>query len=502
MGHRLTIVLVAVVVAAALGSDEGPDPARELCRVAPMLQAEIARHVVHDGETEFRSFCASVGSLRLRIACQRLMEAMEQDSLEDYRRVADLVLPHAERIGRGLDEEYGIPSALRDVRFRRSLDPARGFALQRLIREQRDVEAQGNLEPGEHLRRYRLLHEQYRSMGYERGLMFVERNMEYAYRKLGNPRRAERAARSAIGRARRLGDIVMLCQTLGELGYYEKTVDGAVDSARAHYDEACRLALKHRLPDQAGRLIEFESNRQAREGRLALAMETAFRAQRVCRELLGGGAEVRFVFAAIRRFAELGCWDAAEQQLARCPPLLRQLDYMQGYVVPWGRDVELTRARALLARGRVDSARVIYSKHRDDVHATGSRGKYSSFLLDWTDGLLEAGAPAEALTLAEEALTYCDSLHVTEMVPDLAMSKARALAELGRSAEAAGALALADAAAAHQAVQDRNDLALARQVLRLRLLQTQGESPAVREAAARAWSDLRSFARRLDAGPQ
>jgi hypothetical protein len=494
------IVLLAIALTLLLQPGGNANRVQALMAFVPTFPIETARHLVQDSDAKLRAFGEDAGSLALRTCAARLREGLEQDSYEAYRRAVPVVLPALERLSLCFAQVYDDQSVIHDTRFQAALGLAEGFRLNHTLREFEQTARQPNLEPGEVLARCDDFNARFQALGYERGVMLVERLRCSAMIKQGDPRRYGLML-STLDRARRLGDSGFTCQILGEIGAIHLS-RGDVDSMQFYYDEAYRIAMRHRLPDQAARLIDFAANRKTREGRLALATELSMRAQSVCRELHGGGYELRFVLASIGRFADLGCWEAVEQQLSRCPSLLRQIQADTILARTFQLDLERCRARALMARGQVDSATKVYERIRDAFFAYQVRPGYAAMLLEWASGLADAGVPDQALPLVEEGLAYCDSLNVPEVALPLSIEHAEVLFDLAHYDDAGRALDDCDVRAAANHVEDLGRLALERQTLRAKLQNQRGASAEARETLVRARADLDAYARRLDAGPQ
>src|SRR6185436_21016667 len=155
-----------------------------------------------------------------------------------------------------------------------------------------------------------------------------------------------RLLHSALARARRMGEHMLMCQILGDLGF-TYLVAGDSDSTTLCYREGIRIADRHRFPDQAARLRAFLSQHYFDMGRLALAATQIQEAQAASRRFGGGPWEIRVVLRALEQYARLGCWEMVRKERERLPVLVRSL--RRERFEPEARTYEL-RARSWYAR--------------------------------------------------------------------------------------------------------------------------------------------------------
>jgi hypothetical protein len=495
------VATVAVAGALWLYAEARQHPTRALLRLVPELAPEVAQHLVHDDDDRFLRYARAAGTVELRKTLAVLERAVDVRSIEAYTRTWGGVVPHETRVANALVQEFDCPDYLRDVSFRAGLSAEQGLVLRRLVLEERALHNAGAMEPRKKIQRLERIIGQLQSAGYLRGVMLAQLSIADEVMKLGGGSERMRLLRHALATARSLGETFMTCQILGEIGaaYHSS---GQLDSMWLCNEEARRIAMHCRFPEQLARILLFEAHQYAREGRLALATHFVVEAQHVCRTMGGGGLELRFVAGAMDHFAELGCWKIVERLSNRIPVLLRELER-----TPWQTEIDIRRldfarhrARILLANGQIEAALRLWREVGPSYARAHLRVGYADFMDQFTAGLVEAGAPSEALPLIEQGLAHCDSLHVPEDGIGLALRRARVLGVLGRFQQAEVALRNFDRRAATG--MELGPPAIDRDVLEARLLDRRGSRREATAVLGRALAELRGYARELDAGPQ
>jgi tetratricopeptide (TPR) repeat protein len=204
----------------------------------------------------------------------------------------------------------------------------------------------------------------------------------------------------------------MACQALGILGF-ARFEAGQMDSMRSYYDQAYALALRHRLPEQVGRILSFYASYYQGEGRLALAHELYLSARELCRAYKGGQTELRFLDRLAEFHADLGSWRVVSNLLEQARLLLGQrrelstLDYAL-----LSSQTRMLQARLLMSRGAVDSAETLYR----EIDAAYSQVPYQQprawAQLQRCRGLLDNGHCEAALVVAEQGLRLTQEQHL------------------------------------------------------------------------------------------
>jgi hypothetical protein len=188
------------------------------------------------------------------------------------------------------------------------------------------------------------------------------------------------------------------------------------------YDEALRIARRHRLPEQAARIATFYATYYQRAGKHAVASAYYNDAMRYCREFKAGRHEIRFVIWGMQAQAELGCWEAVEKLIQRARVLEKRFDPVERS----GTDsqfntrsyyrviVDAMEMWWLLARGDVSGARKIHDNIHGYVKKYTKRGEYASFLYGWAEGLANNGYFSEAAGIVAAGLSFCRETTVTD----------------------------------------------------------------------------------------
>ncbi|HET9325159.1 MAG TPA: CHAT domain-containing protein [Candidatus Eisenbacteria bacterium] len=498
----IAAITLATLAALFLRDDAPQGRADALRRLAPSLSIEMAQHMANDDPASFRRFAAAVGTMELRQALYALGgDRLDLSSSEAYMRTWNRVAPHVHRVASALADEFHCPDYLRNFMFFARLTPAQAITLRQLLRQEYSVRTDPTAAPEAKLKTFAVLLDRFNAFGYLRGVVLTEAAISAEVMKFGDRAGRLHHLRLALAAARALGETMMTCQILGELGATHRSL-GNTDSMLACYEEARRIAEHCRFPDQYSRILSFEARYHADEGRLALATDLVIQALQRCREMGGGAVELRFLASAMRHFAELGCWEIVDRLLDRAPVLLRRLAPPPATVPisALGADIELHRMRALLARGRIAEARPVMERVREQYRVVNPRVGYAAIFQFYGEGLIGNGRAAEALPWIERGLVHADSLHVPEVGVGLALRRARALYDVGSYEAAREALADFDRRASQDAGE--NVFAIDREILNALLLEREGAAFRSRAALRRALAEIQRHVRRLDAGPQ
>lgn len=470
----------------------------------PGLDPEMGRHLVEDGDPEFRHFCIRAGTLEIKSAMARLEAGMDVGNDESYAASWAAAAPHLQRLASALATEFDCPEYLRDLRVRAAFPVGRRREIELLHRATAALDSGfASLSPEARVARYEQVGARYAELGYARGVMLNETAL--AREVMGIEARQgdrSRLLRVALADARALGERFMVCQILGDLGVH-LLWEGRVDSVLICYEEARRIAMHCRFPDQAGRVQALLARYHLREGRVGLALNCVRESQRVCREFGGHGFELRFVMGAVTMFMELECWEAAERLLDRSAVLLRDLERTGTPV--WRDQIRLWvsryRARLLLSRGEVDRAEQILHGIENELRRKPPRTTYARFLDEWSAGLEDAGYRDRALDVIARGLPYCDSTNVGEVALPLALRRAELLQSLGRDREARVALAAFDRRLLDW-LQSEPEWSIRRDVVEARLLAGEGDHRQAVAILGRALDAFHVYARGLDGSAQ
>jgi len=500
-GVRVRWIVIAVLTLAAVGVAVRlrSEPVRALRRQAPDLPATMAEHLVQDDDDAFGRFAIGMGFTDFREGYFVLGRSIDYGSPDGYVRTSAALAPYRRRLAVAMTEHYSCPDYLRDLEFTAKLPPKKAIALRIQILEAQRIGRDSSLDTRERIRRYEAALEQFRSFGYTRGIVLTENDLATEVIRLGRSDEHLAHLRRAVVTATDLGETYLKCQYLGSLGVTYQGL-GVIDSMHACFDTALTIARRCRFPDQFPRILFFQAGYQIDQGRLAAATEMILEGQRQCREMGGGGLELRFVVDAMDHFADLGCWEIVERLLLRCPVLIRDLEGTSARrpYETYRFAAERNQIGVHLARGRTEEAYALFIQLEGATRRPASTN-YGELLDDVTEGLVESGRTVDALPWIEKGLAYCDSFHLPEYGTPLALRLAQAHYSTGSPDSARAALQDFDR---RIAPEQNGDLRIARDVLDARLLEREGDRTLARARLDRAMAALRHRARTLDAGPQ
>jgi tetratricopeptide (TPR) repeat protein len=220
----------------------------------------------------------------------------------------------------------------------------------------------------------------------------------------------------ALASALEAGRWPYACQVLGVLGTLHQN-EGRIDSMRACWDEALRIAHAHRLPLHAARISSFYAHHYRRLGHLALARDLFEEAVELCREYKGRYHELRFVRELIDFYIYLGCWDLADRMLKRAEVLLREhernphreLQEIAAYLTAE------QRARCEFAAGRTAAAEAIYGRiWHQDMSEFGYQIR-PNMMLRRAQDLMDRGDGGRAEAIIAEGLSLARAWPIPEI---------------------------------------------------------------------------------------
>lgn len=397
----------------------------ELIRLAPHLNPRLAHHLVWDDDAEFRAYASEAGLSEIKDGFMILDFGLATDSRESYRRTSRVLLPYMKRVGDALGAVYGFTEFVNEIDFRIAVGDS-GRELKMLRYGLDSLQNDAGMSLDEKLRRYAEYERQCERFGYERLIAAMDGSRARDVMQIGDLAARGRYLRTALARAKKLEERIMICQFLGELGDIHR-VEGDRDSMLQCYLEGIAIADRHRIPEQAARLRSFLASAYIDEGRLSLAADLLRDAQTACRRFGGGPYEVRTVFRSMKLFADLACWDIVGSQSKRLPVLLRALRRAGHYT---GReryvlDAELWNARLLARNGAPARAAEVMTSLLGRMRSTHGREGLPLIHRERAQALLEAGELEAAAKAVAEGLAYADSFHTPEDAVDLAITRVR-----------------------------------------------------------------------------
>ncbi|MGH7731624.1 MAG: CHAT domain-containing protein [Candidatus Eiseniibacteriota bacterium] len=473
----------------------------DLCRFVSNLDSGFARHLVLDDGPAFRRYCDVVGQIAIRDAFAKvdwkLWSAPPDSYLTRYRALS----PHLERMAAELATLYGSAEYSQVLEVRRALG-AEGVGLNRLFEEYRRLLNDESIPTDMKMAGLRRLQAEYERIGFGHGVIQVEGALARLAGLEGDSKGRAAFLHSALTRARGLGEIVMICQLLGEIGY-EHGRAGCLDSMLTCYQEGIAIADRHRLPEQASRMRRFLAGYYVSEGRLAVAAHLAREAQRLCRRWNGGPVELDALLWTMERFAELECWDIVRGLYQRLPVLLRALGrtiHHEEFVIH-SLTARRWEARLLVAQGRPAEGAAIMADLRGPVSRTRTPERYGSLLAELAEALVKSGQPREALDVIGEGVAYADSLRLGRAGDRLALTRVRAAFAMGDLELARSACRVARSRlGGREAGADLRRCGL--DALDVGMALARGRGREAWQKFEGGLDDLRSTVRRLEVGPQ
>ncbi len=376
------------------------------------IDPDLARSLLSDDDSTFARRAHEAGFLHLNDAYRKIWNAVPTRSAAAFRPAYRRAQPLLARVAAALAREHGVLAPEHDDQILAALPPDTAWAIR-----SRFMEGVASLGSGSRpcTEKTPLLEAEVRTTaarGLESYALYWEMLLSQCYRDQGDRADQERLLQRILIRAQRAGSPVMACQALGILGFTHFEA-GQVDSMRACYDQAYALALRHRLPEQVGRILSFYASYYQGEGRLALAHELYLSARELCRAYKGGQAELRYLDRLAEFHADLGSWRAVSNLLEQARLLLGQrrelsaLDYAQQSL-----NTRLLQARLLMSRGAVDSAETLFR----EIDAAYSQVPYQQprarAQLQRCRGLLDNGRCAAALAVAQQGLRLAREQHL------------------------------------------------------------------------------------------
>ena len=439
--------LVALLIGAlaARGPWNAAGRARELVRLAPGLDPDVAQHIIADPDEQWFGYCRRIGAGELAYAFGTLRAVLRTPSYPVFLERRKAVREASVRVGQAFRRVYGFIEPLNVIVSERTMTPKEVFDLMTCDRDYGALAMDTRHPAPERLRRVDEIVAKFREVGQPYRAIMAEMVAIPIELEDGRADRHRGRIEIAIRDARRVQQDYALCQLLGQLGVVHSDA-GREDSMKMCFDEGIQIALKHGFLDQAARFYRFYAVSYAEHGRLALALDRLAEAQRLCDQAGGESIQLRLQVEHAKLLAKLGCWDLVDRSLRGIPPLMRaypsfghRLDYAK-----FAFDIDRLRAGVAFAREDPGHASELMRGWLDAVPSSHRRVGLAELFDDWSAGLETAGQAQEALAICDRGLIHCDSTHVPEHEGPLLARRARLLLQLGRLAEVPEVVKAAD----------------------------------------------------------
>ena len=499
--RRLLPVLLgigtAVLLSFAACSDSSYD---ELQALTPQIPDDCLRHLVASDDATFTSYAREMGAGFWFEVSRRLTAAIDGSSQERFEYTRGLIAPPLGRVAAFIRDERGdgdsFPMAY--LRWLESVPPGEAVARQKMSDARREVVTDKSMTSDAKAEWLVVQAAQWR----ERGVLNEEAvslwRAASQYGAAGERRRQIDLLLDAARVFRRTESYRSFCQLLGELGSaYEDA--GRVDSMFVAFEEGKRVADRYQLPNQAARMRLLEALYYRRVGRLSLAHDLFNEAQLVCREFGGGHYEIRYVYEAMRFYAELSAWETVKRLVDRSRALLGGVN-VQLLATQELHRVRVARmeGRYLMAMERTAEASALFEDHQRQASELPWRWEYALYLLHWARGLVDNDMPERALPLIAEGVEVTAEMASTVYPAMFAVLQARAHSDMGDGAAALQAVAAFDAAALDDPQRLRSAW-VERDVIVVRTAMADGDNALARDALAHAVDRLRSLLAGMDA---
>lgn len=499
-----TVWTLTVVFLAACG--EKSDPVLdELLSLAPDLPYTVAEKLIVEDDSTFAVNAKELGSQALTDAWVLLHQSIAIDRVEEYEHSRAVIWPLLARIAGTLNNLYGT-GRLHDAFMELSSLSEHDYLRYRRLRARKErLVNVMDLSIDDKCDSLLEFKAEFLSLGLPGAAIRCELAISALHARLGHVDLVIERNRAIVPELYAAGDYVILCQVLGSMGYNLEQ-RGDLDSMRVCWNEALRIAGRHRIPVQAARITSFYANHYVREGRLQLAEKLFDEAIRICRDDNAREYELRFVTMAMRRYAELGAWEVVGRLLPRAHVLLRFMQEMSpSEVEDLTHEVGVLEARLLMASGQWQSAVPLFAKAVRYERETTDRFRTPTTFLDvlyyFARGLVDNGRPQEAFPLIDEALELARTVDLVRVEARMSLLAAKA-SELQFDHEAAlGWLERFDVLA--QEDRDRlRDEWMERDVLLMGVQTARGDRSSALACGAAGISRLEDYLSRLEPSVQ
>jgi hypothetical protein len=445
---RFALILAASLIAGAtlfLGFDRPGDAwirERRVMRFAPDLDPDFARHVATDSAPEWAEYCNRFGTGPLGVVLQKLENPLRTGNLGEFLERRVVLEQAALRVGEGFSQVYDFHAVERRIRHDMSHSPIEDFQTHVGAKRYIEINSDTRLNAGERNRVLDSLAAGFSAEGDSDYAVYASLQAISNELELGRSDRARARLESVLQSARQSRNYYVVCQLLGQLGVIHWFA-GHSDSMRVCFDEGIAIAGTHRLIEQATRFLRFYSIYYANHGRLVTALDRLAAAERLCEEPGGETArlpvQMEYTYSAL----DWGCWDLAERELLRLPPMLREASRTnaEAEIDKFRFDAGLLRARLAFATGQADEGSRLMAETARIVPNADRRVGYADLLEQWSEGLAKSNRAREALAICDRGLAHCDSTHVPELELPLRLLRAEVLDCLGRNKAAEKALA-------------------------------------------------------------
>lgn len=460
----------------------------------------LVRYLASSDDSALSTCIGSIGFFEAREYFKPFRDGVAAWGAEEYRRHREGFLSIFKRYAEAVDREYRYGAFLHDYYLSASLSPKEMVALTDLRIRHRAFLREPRTKDPAHAARSREFLAEFERRG---DLSSIGRCRQHLADLAGLIERGSKKElewrRKALRAFIDSGESFMACQIMGEIASIHRGA-GQSDSMRHYLDEMLRTAHRSRIPDHAGRALEFYAVHYRSLGRLGLAHELHGRAIDVCREYRGADHEIRFVAASMKFHADIGCWGVVAR-LAQREQALEKL-YPESPIDTIFRLVARHQiARMRMTRGDTKQAERLYRNLEARLRNTRfDRQLRPPLLVHWGEGLIESGRPRKAVPVLKKCLAFSAGNDYELLVPRSEILLARAHLDLGDAERAALHLRRFEAAARSIASDTINNY-LDRDILEARLASL-GAEPAERELAlSRSLARFVTALGRLDPTP-
>jgi len=498
---RLVVVLLFLCATSLIPLACGRDNRyEEIHALAPGVPEECLRHLLYSDDETFARYAREMGAGFLYEVNLRLGEIIDTSTEEDFVRTRALALPLMFRVTRFIQSERGDddPFPTGYPTLVDTIAPAEAVRRRELAEERQRIIKDDEMPADDKVERLLAFAKDYKAQGMPGEAGWCRWRIAEIIGGQGDSEGELRMLLRAREDYRGTDRYRNICQLLGMIGsMYEET--GAIDSMFAAYEEARELADRLRLPNHAARIRLFEAHYYRRAGRLSRAHDLYNEAQEVCREYGGGHYELRYVFEAMRFYADLGGWEIVERLLHRARALLRGtgVDFLQHQELHRSR-VARIEGRYLMATGDVEGADKVFKAELEEARGLPWRWEFALYLLYWAQGLVDNGEPARALPLIDEGIALIKTLDPTDYSSRFLLLQARAYFDLSDATAAREAIAAFDAFARSRLVALRSEW-VTRDVLQTRLALAEDDRGAALDALVTGLNRLRTQLVEMDA---
>lgn len=402
--------------------------------VLQCLPTEFVEHLIADDDSAFAQYGYEAGYHYLidqyLILRNRILEIHGENSENEFSSI----LFYLRRIALVLRTEYHLDTTINANRTFESLSLEEAKELITLVLTLQSLTLDPEVPTITKIEITNSYIKEFERLGDLQSAVKVKMQLSDLYGQIGDAQKRFQLLKEATTDFERIGNSLILCQALGTLGGLY-LISGNIDSMIVCYEKAKRIANHSRLPIQSARILTFYAGYYREKGRYAIAHDLYAEAMELCRSYHGEAYEIRFIHAATRFYADLGCWDIVVRLCERMEVVLNMYaleEYDSHIMNIQSTKKNVLQARLMMAHKNIAAGETIFQDSEVTALDIYTRGDYAELLYYWVIGLLENGQFDKAQQIIQKGLHYTEQKHLPKQAAQFSLLLAQTELKRGK----------------------------------------------------------------------